>query len=82
MSTATITPAVEEGFFDWREMAKRINRSSDWVRRHTKELPHHRLPGGRVQFSDECVRIYMKNTLVVPTGRTAGSRARDKGGRR
>ncbi len=77
-------PAAEmtaEGFFDWREMADRIGRTPDWVRRHTKELPHHRLPGNRIKFSDECVRIYKQSTLVVPTGRTAGSRARDKGNR-
>lgn len=71
------TSTTAADLFDWQEMARRIGRTPDWVRRNTKRLPHHRL-GNRVMFSDECVRLFMAQTLVNPGARTAGSRARDK----
>lgn len=82
MSTATLD-TVQPAFFDWREMARRIGKGEQWVRRHMNELPHHRLPGNRVSFSDECVRLYLEQTLVNPNdmGRTDRSKAR-KGARR
>lgn len=52
--------------FSWEEMGERIGRGADWVRRHTRDLPHHRYPGRGVMFCDRCVETFLKQTLVLP----------------
>lgn len=57
---------IEPRAFDYREMAEALDRNRDWIRRHMRELPHHRFPGGRVMFCDGCVRAYLRQTFVPP----------------
>ena len=65
--------------FDSAEFARRIDMSEDWVRRHTKSLPHHRV-GRLVKFSDDSVTEFKARTAINPyqLRQTPRSRARAK----